>query len=149
MIKWTKDNFRNEINEFERITKEFIGNDPLELQPNLRYLERLYDQARPRILRDLLWRRVQNTGSFNIRSFDDIFRNLRSDGVRRNVSNIATQFIGEGRVNDFNGSVHCPIILYAPNNKGSEYNLVAGNTRLSMAKALDIQPKVIILETDW
>ena len=96
-----------------------------------------------------MWRNLQNTSSWEVKTVDSIFRNLRRDGVRRNISRIANQFIGEGMINGFNGRVECPIILHSPDQTGNEYQLVAGNTRLSMARALNQTPEVIILETDW
>lgn len=148
-VRFYKGEFRDEIDEFERITRDFVGNDPQAVQDNLRYLEGLYYNTRPDRLRTSIWKVLQNSGSFDIKNFNQIFAKLRRDGVRRDVSRVATQFIGTGRINDFSGRVQCPIILYAPENTGFEYQLVAGNTRLSMAKALGITPEVIILNTDW
>ena len=149
MVKYYKGEFRDERTEFERITREFVGNDPQAVQDQLRYLEGLFYNAQQQKLRDSTWRNLQNTSSWEVKTIDSIFRNLRRDGVRRNISRIANQFIGEGMINGFNARVECPIILHAPENTGNEYQLVAGNTRLSMARALNQTPEVIILETDW
>jgi len=149
VVRYYKGEFRDERSEFERITRDYVGNDPQAVQDQLRYLEGLFYSAQPEKLRGLMWSRLQNSGSWNIKSIDAIFKKLRMDGVRRDVSRVITQFIGAGLVNDFNGKVECPIILRAPNNLGYEYQLVAGNIRLSAAKALGLTPEVIILVTDW
>ena len=149
MVTWKKGEFRDEKEEFERITREFVGNDPQAVQDNLRYLDGLYYTSFPENLNNRTWKELGNTGSFGTKSFDRVFKNLRMDGVRRDISRIVTQFIGEGRVNDFSGSVHCPIIIHTPENEGVKYHLVAGNTRLSIASVLGIKPQVVILRTDW
>jgi|TARA_R110000822_G_scaffold91935_1_gene211791 hypothetical protein len=149
VVRYYKGEFRDERTEFERITRQFVGNDPQAVQDQLRYLEGLFYNARPQKLRDSMWRNLQNTSSWEVKTVDSIFRNLRRDGVRRNISRIANQFIGEGMINGFNGRVECPIILHSTDQTGNEYQLVAGNTRLSMARALNQTPEVIILETDW
>jgi len=149
VVNFYKGEFRDSIDEFERITRQFFGGDPQAVQDNLRYLNGLFYNARPTLLNRSIWKSLQGSRSFKVKSFDNIFTNLKREGDRKNVSRIALQFIGEGRVNDFNGSVVCPIILHAPNSTGSEYQLVAGNTRLSMASALGIRPEVVILNTDW
>ena len=93
-----------------------------------------------------VWKSMGNTGSWGAKKLDDLFKNLRRDGVRRNVSRIVTQFIGNGDVNDWNGRVSCPIVCkYAD----GFHELIAGNTRLTMAKILNIKPQVVIVKTDW
>lgn len=149
MVRYYKGEFRNEQAEFERITREFIGNDPQAVQDQLRFLNALFYNTQPRRLSNSVWKQLKNSGSWEVKTIDNIFRNLKRDGVRRNVSRIVNQFVGEGVINDFNGRVECPIILHAPENTGNEYQLVAGNTRLSMARALNQTPEVVILETDW
>ena len=149
-VKWLKGEFADERTEFERIVREFIlGNDLYEVYNQMRYLEGLYYRSFPERLKDKIWRQLGNTGSFGASSFEEVFKNLRIDGERRDVSRIVTQYIGEGRVNDFSGRVECPIIVHTPENEGFKYHLVAGNTRLSIASVLGIEPKVIILNTDW
>tara|TARA_B110000285_G_C15052910_1_gene577991 strand:- start:560 stop:1009 length:450 start_codon:yes stop_codon:yes gene_type:complete len=149
VVRYYKGEFRNEQAEFERITREFIGNDPQAVQDQLRFLNALFYNTQPRRLSNSVWKQLKNSGSWEVKTIDNIFRNLKRDGVRRNVSRIVNQFVGEGVINDFNGRVECPIILHAPENTGNEYQLVAGNTRLSMARALNQTPEVVILETDW
>ena len=89
---------------------------------------------------------MQNTGSWNTDSIDKLFKNLKRDRVKRDVSRIVTQFFGTGPIDELNGNVACPMVVKMGD--GSTI-LIAGNTRLSMARALGIRPKIIEIETDW
>lgn len=153
-VEFYKGNFRSEYNEIEQNGARWsIGDDPIEVAEGMRYLESVFNRASPELLPDNIWRRLDNTGSYNIKTFEDLFRNLQRDGAKRDVSRIVKQFFnGErsGRIDRPRGKVECPIILYAPSNPMStEYRLLGGNTRLTMARVLSIRPQVIILRTDW
>ena len=141
-----KTRFDDEITEFNRIVVEFVGQ---ENRDSINYLKREYAKSRITDLQDNVWKILQNSGSWEVKSFDDLFRNMKKDNVKRNVSRIMTQFIGKGSINDWSGRVECPIILLAPGNKPYHYNLIAGNTRLTAARILGIKPKVVIIKTDW
>lgn len=146
MIRWTKTRFEDEITEFKRVVIEFVGDDD---KDSLNYLKSEYAKSRITDLQDNVWKILQNSGSWEVNSFNDLFKNMKKDNVKRDVSRIMTQFIGKGVVNDWSGRVECPIILLAPGNKPYHYNLIAGNTRLTAARALGIRPKVVIVRTDW
>jgi len=92
-------------------------------------------------LENTLWKKIQNTGSYKVKSMKDVFGNLKKDGVVRDTDRIVKQYT--------DGSADCPIVLLAPGNVPYEYQLIAGNTRLSIARALKIKPKIILVKTDW
>tara|TARA_B100002019_G_C20895104_1_gene415356 strand:- start:105 stop:545 length:441 start_codon:yes stop_codon:yes gene_type:complete len=144
-ITWKKDSFQAEYYEFKRVADEASPN-PKAARENLNYLKLQYGKSSKVALNDTVWSKLGNTGSWNVKTLDDLFSNLRSDGIKRDVSRIVTQFIGTGVVNNYNGNVSCPIIIeYA--DKYCE--VVAGNTRLTMCRILNIQPYVVNIKTDW
>lgn len=146
-ITWIKGPFdgpTGEKREFERVALQWGGED--NLRENMAYLKKEYARSSPKPLLDAKWRTMANTGSWQTDSINKIIKNLKKDNVKRDVSRIVNQFIGPGEVNDFNGRVSCPIVLRLSD--GST-ELIAGNTRLSMARALGVQPKIIELITDW
>ena len=155
-VEFYKGSFRREYKEIEWNGVRWSygdGADPREIADGMRYLENLFNRASPELLTDTIWRNLYNTGSWNVKTFEDLFRNLQRDGAKRDVSRIVKQFFNgdrDGEINRPSGKVECPIILYAPSNpRASEYKLLGGNTRLTMARVLGIRPRVIILRTDW
>ena len=153
-VEFYKGNFRNEREEIENNgVREFVGNNPIEVAEGMRYLENLFNKASPEKLNSSIWRNLDNTGSWDVKTFEHLFRNLQKDGVKRDVSRIVKQFFNgdrSGPINKPSGKVECPIILYAPGNPPRyRYRLLGGNTRLTMARVLGITPSVIILRTDW
>lgn len=144
-ITWKKDPFQSEQGEFKRVADDNSPNSKDALI-NLNYLKLEYGKSSKVVLNDSTWSKLGNTGSWNVKTLDDLFANLRSDGIKRNVSRIVTQFIGTGTVNNYNGNVSCPIIIQSAN-KNCE--VVAGNTRLTMCRILNIRPYVVIVKTDW
>ena len=146
MITWTKDKFDQEIEEFKRFAEEYVVEIDHALREGLDYLKKKYDKATPKILIDNKWKYMKNTGSWNTDSINKLFKNLKRDRVKRDVSRIVTQFFGNGPIDELNGNVACPIVVKM--DKGRTI-LIAGNTRLSMARALGIRPKIIEIETDW
>jgi hypothetical protein len=153
-VEFYKGNFRAEYDEIEQNGARWsCGDDPFEVAECMRYLENVFDRASPELLTDTIWRDLYNSGSWRVRTFEDLFRNLQRDGVKRDVTNIVKQFFNgnrSGAIDRPRGKVECPIILYAPSNpRLSRYKLLGGNTRLTMARVLGIRPSVIILRTDW
>lgn len=153
-VVFYKGSFRDEYDVIEKNgAREFIGNDPIEVAESMRFLEKVFNSTSPELLTDTIWRDLDNSSSWNVKTFEELFRNLQRDGVRRDVSGIVTQFFNgnnSGQIDRPRGRVECPIILYAPNNpRRFQYRLLGGNTRLTIARVLDIRPSVIILKTDW
>lgn len=148
-ITWVKGPFdgpMGEKTEFKRIALQWGGE--ANLKENMEYLKKKYNSAQssPKLLLDAKWKTMRNTGSWQTDSISKIMKFLKKDNEKRDVSRIVNQFIGPGEVNDFNGRVSCPIVLRLGD--GST-ELIGGNTRLSMARALGVRPKIIELITDW
>jgi hypothetical protein len=151
-LVWKKASFEKEKNEFERVVNNFTANDKnykVEFKKNFEYLKKEYSTSNIQDLSDSVWKILDNTGSWKVNTFSDLFLNLRKDGVKRDVSRIVSQFVGIGEVNDFRGTVECPIILMAGGQTPKYYHLIAGNTRLTIARILKIKPKLVIIKTDW
>lgn len=144
-ITWKKDPFQAEYSEFKRVADEASPNSKAALE-NLNYLKHEYGRSNKTILNDATWKKLGNSGSWGASTLDDLFSNLRKDGIKRNVSRIVNQFVGSGDVNNWSGTVSCPIIIqYA-----DKYcDLVAGNTRLTMCRVLKIRPSVIVIKSNW
>jgi len=141
MLIWKKGRFDDETAEFKRITQEFVGDNATDIREGMKYLRKVYTSSRPMALENTLWKKIQNTGSYKVKSMKDVFGNLKKDGVVRDTDRIVKQYT--------DGSADCPIVLFAPGNVPYEYQLIAGNTRLSIARALKIKPKIILVKTDW
>ena len=141
MISWKKVPFQDELTEFKRVVVQFsdIISDRTK---NLNELKNLYAKSHPMILKHSTWKILKNTDSFNIKTLNDVSKAIiRNEATRgsRQIDPIIKEFL--------NQSSRCPIIL---SHGDKDFTLIAGNTRLMIAKALEIDPvKVIIMETDW
>ena len=155
-VEFYKGNFLAERREIEMNGVRWAygeGADPREIADGMRYLENVFNRASPEILTDIIWRDLYNTGSWRVKTFEDLFRLLQKDNEKRDVARIVRQYFNgkrSGKIDRPQGKVECPIILYAPSNpRLTKYKLLGGNTRLTMARILGIRPRVIILRTDW
>ena len=137
MITWKKDPFSREFHEFERMTVQYTP-DKKELRNNLSYLQAQYNKARPVSLIDGDWRKLENTDSFETNTMEKVYEALKTNNEPRDVDRILRQYVS--------GSVSCPIVMKFADNR---LVLVAGNTRLMIARVLKIKPKIILVETDW
>ena len=170
MITWKKGSLRGGAQEIEEV-KGAIGvlldagniGEEGAMDELVNYVESQFRRAPIKTLDDVNWRKMANTGSYwdyslsEVKTFRQLFRNLQLDGEKRNISRIVKQFMGDGEINDFNGTVECPIcfklnksggILQEGQFYGPLY-LVGGNSRLTVAKVLGIQPKIIEISVDW
>ena len=170
MITWKKGSLRGGAQEIEEVKGAIgvlldagnIGEDGA-MDELVNYVESQFRRAPIKTLDDVNWRKMANTGSYwdyslsEVKTFRQLFRNLQLDGEKRNISRIVKQFMGDGEINDFNGTVECPIcfklnksggILQEGQFYGPLY-LVGGNSRLTVAKVLGIQPKIIEISVDW
>lgn len=137
MITWKKDPFRSEAGEFERITIEY-STDKKEVRENLKYLETEYNKASKVSLVDSDWRKLENTDSFETDTMQEVYAALKRNNAPRDVDRILRQYVS--------GSVSCPIVIKFGDGR---LELVGGNTRLMIARVLQIQPKIILVKTDW
>ena len=137
MISWKKDSFRSEFDEFERMTIEYTP-DKKEVRNNLRYLETEYNKASKVSLVDSDWRKLENTDSFETDTMQEVYAALKRNNAPRDVDRILRQYVS--------GIVSCPIVIKFEDGR---LELVGGNTRLMIARVLQIQPKIILVKTDW
>lgn len=179
MITWTKGSFKGRINgqldemqesvstllEYDTVNTFYRKSASGTYKPSdvARYLRAQFRSARMRNLDDIRWRSMANTDSYfdgqgaEVKTFQQLFRNLQRKQLRKNVSSIVESFIGQGANADFNGRVECPIAVKLNFSGGvmedgrfkGPYYLVGGNTRLTVAKILGIQPKIIEISLDW
>jgi hypothetical protein len=140
-ISWVKDPFSSERVEFERVANDF-SEDPGSLKTNIMAIRKLYEKATLQTLTKNTWSSLENTDSWDTTTIakiqSAIKQNAGSSGSR-NIENVLKEFLI--------GSVRAPIILQY--DEGKSYTLIAGNTRLMVARMLDIPVKVVIIKSDW
>ena len=137
-IIWEKSPWSEEEGEFKRVIVDYSGDSKQAYKDNLRELKRLYSTATPSTLTDSDWKKFKNTDSWTT----DIVRKMENALIRnresRDVKRIFYQYASL--------RVSCPIAIRLDS---GVLELVGGNTRLMAARVLDINPKIIILTTDW
>ena len=94
-----------------------------------------YNSTTPKILNEAVWAKLDNTDSYNFNpgEFDKIGEVI---GGKRDWQELKLAFENEEEM-------EIPIITTLPDGKN---HLVSGNTRLSVARALNIRPLVIFIE---
>lgn len=135
-IKWVKSSFADEKGEFERVAKDF--SNAKDVKKNTDYLKKAYKESNPVFLQDSVWKKMENTGSYDITTIEKLQSQLKKDKVTRDITRILKQMIGE--------EVQCPIALQLAD---GSLTLIAGNTRLMVARMLEINPKICIVKSDW
>lgn len=146
-INFKKITFNDERGEFERVARDFSDKDNAAFTKNKKSLEDMYSKSSLSDLTDAIWPKLENSESFLIKSVGDIEKAIRansSSSGSRNIGNVVMEFLS--------GSVRAPIILCYNSNKN--YTLVAGNTRLMVARLLKIKfgipnPKCVFIKSDW
>lgn len=138
---WVLPNLQNEKGEIERIIKDFLLEEPSE--ENIKRVLAIFETSPLVELSDEEWEALENTDSFH-----NVRQNHTEDAERiteeynqellpenkRNYKNILDGFI-QGN------EMEAPIII---KNKEGKLHLVSGNTRLMVARALGVRPKVMI-----
>jgi hypothetical protein len=144
MVKWKKVSYTDELGEFERINEDFsYGATSKEKRSNLDMLRAAYRNGKLQTLTDSKWRDLDNTDSWKTDTLEKIQKaiksNARSSG-KRSIENVLKEFL--------TGSVRAPIVLSF--NNGKNMSLIAGNTRLMVARMLGIKPDVVVVDlNDW
>ena len=137
-----KTTYNTELGEFERVARDFSGESDVAFSENKKALGKFYSKSGLSELSEALWKKLENSDSYSIQNIDDIKKavkgNLASSG-NRDVENVVKEFMS--------GSVRAPIILRY--NLNNNYTLVAGNTRLMVARMLRVKPKCVFIKTDW
>jgi len=122
-VSWYKPDMSEEHEEMERTSED--------LKVDLSLIEDGYEKATLEDLTDDMWRGMENTDSWDIGSLDDAKNYALEYG--KDIESIIDGFkSGE--------SLPAPIVLIKPD--GGSY-LIAGNTRLMVARAFGIVPKVV------
>jgi hypothetical protein len=139
-ITWNKSPYNEERGEFERLTKERtpLNANAKTFKDNNEYLKKAYTNAKMVTLTDFMWRKLGNTDSWTTDTLRKVYDAFKRNNEYRSVGNILTQFES--------GKVNAPIVIQFAD---KSMELVAGNTRLMMAKILGITPKVYLIESDW
>lgn len=125
-------NLREEIGEIERVAQEYA--DGFEKGFTEEFLKRGAKSSLS-TLESGVWSRLENTDSFDIRKDDWKQVEGLAGQVGRNWEDLKEKMI-KGH------SVDAPIIIKIE----GKYHLVSGNTRLMVAKALGISPKVLVVD---
>ena len=124
MPKWSKSPFSAEQDEFQRVSKD--KHIPLPL------LRQKYQTSTTVKLTDTIWRVLDNTESFRTMSENQMRTLMRT--YKRDVDAVLAEF--------HKGVVRCPIVLRTGAPGKYHYHLVAGNTRLCIARFVKLQPTV-------
>jgi hypothetical protein len=114
----------SEMDELGRTSQEF--NVPLE---DLRYA---FEAGKEVILSDDIWSKLENTDSYEIKNLEQAIK--LADKYKKDWKSIITAIKEEQQL-------PLPMVL---NWADGKYYLVAGNTRLMIYKALNLQPVVLV-----
>jgi hypothetical protein len=129
--KWEKPSFGEEREEFERTAEE------LDLK-----LEKLHDAFKNgnlRLLPKSIWEKLNNTDSIKTDSFDSLVQVLQK--YKKKDPEFERDWLGMKNAYKKGLPMKAPIVL---KHKG-EYHLIAGNTRLMVARVLGVQPFVFLI----
>lgn len=97
-------------------------------------LENSFRNGSLEVLRNNMWEMMENTDSWDIKSLEDARK--YAEEYDRDIGSIIKGF-------ESGDSLPAPIVLIKPD--GVPY-LVAGNTRLMVAKGLGVVPQVFVIE---
>jgi len=130
-IKRRRKYFADEMTEFERVANELRENEGIQVTAE-DILNSFLNSSEQTLTNDI-WNKLENTESFRIKK-----------GDIASVIDLAKKY-GKTNPKDIkkwilSGDYRRPLILKF----GDRYHLVAGNTRLSTAKAVGVQPQVLI-----
>ena len=140
---WIRPDIEKERGEIARVAKEFLGKEPSEAI--IQEIIRILDEAPIMELSDEDWALLENTDSFH-----DIRPGHIEDA--EGITTTYNQELPSENKRDFQGllkafsrgnPMQAPTIL---KNDQGKLHLVSGNTRLMIARALKMRPKVIIGE---
>lgn len=137
-IVWKKGDFDSELGEFERTLKEYYSEKESKDPKVVKELKKMYQKSAIVPLSNSDWSKMINTDSYSTDSMAKIEYALKSNGTKRDLCRILYQFA--------ECNVLAPIAVRLGNKK---LYCVAGNTRLMIARTLDIIPSIVIIDTDW
>lgn len=133
LLKKFMENIYKELSELKRVVQYLNREEDIKI--NLKQLKDLFNNAEETTLTDYIWSELENTESNTIEKgeMDKVFDLSKKYG--KSNPNKLKQDLEDGTYDR-------PLIVKFDD----RYHLVAGNTRLSTAAAMGINPKVIIAE---
>ncbi len=141
MINYKKTKFENEMDEFDRVVSQFSNGTDADWDYKMFQIKQIYATAGVSLISTSIWQRLENTDSYHTDTREKIMKAIKSNSAssgKRDIDSVIKEYESN--------SVRAPIILSYGVGK---YTLVAGNTRLMVAKMMGINPKVLILKTSW
>ncbi len=136
---WTEPDLEKEKGELKRVARDFLGDESLTQE-----LKETLIGTPPTELSESDWESLENTDSFHnvrfgslhdAREITEQYNALLDKDSKRDFEALLDGFI-EGK------AMECPTIV----KKGNKLHLISGNTRLMIARALGIKPRVVIAE---
>ena len=127
MINWKKPDLQEEIEEIERTAVD------LDIDAS-----KLFEDAKKGKIIDLsddIWSKLDNTDSWDIKSIEDA--RVLADEYDKDIESLIRGF-ESGKA-----SIPAPIVL---KRQEGGYYLIAGNTRLMVARAFGMIPKIYLVE---
>lgn len=125
MTNWIKPKWEDELDEFQRVEGETGINIP--------NLKLCFDHGRAMTLTDDVWAKLENTESYTVEDIQEVSDLLDTYG--KNGIRILVGFT-------LGSAMPMPIIMQ----RGSGYELVAGNSRLCIAKVWGVDPTVWVMQ---
>jgi hypothetical protein len=142
MISYKKTKFEDEMDEFDRVVSEFSNGTDEDWDSKYSEVKKIYAKSTKIDLSELIWQKLENTDSYRSDTLEKIQKAVKSNTASSGKRDIAAV------IKEYNSnSVRAPIILSYGD--GKKYTLVAGNTRLMVARMLGIKPKVVIVKMVW
>lgn len=129
--KWEKPSFEEERSEFEKIAEE--------LDLDMSELERNFTNGELRMFPKKIWNQLKNTDSTKTTSFDDLVQVIQK--MKKTDPEFDRDWKGIALAIKKGLPMKAPIIL----KHKKAYYLIAGNTRLMVAKAMDNQPFIWLM----
>lgn len=130
-VKFNRPNIEGEMEEIQRVAQYLNREEGFHV--NINELVDIFEKSTETTLSNDVWKKLENTESNTIKKGDmDTVHKVSKMYDKSNPDKLKRSFEG--------GSYKRPLILKFNN----RYHLVAGNTRLSTAAAMGINPKVFI-----
>ena len=136
---WIAPNLEKEKSELKHAAHDFLGNEYAAIK-----IKNSLASAPVTELSESDWESLENTDSFHnvrfgsihdARSITEEYNGLLDTDSKRDFEALLNSFME-------NNAMECPTIV----KKDGKMHLISGNTRLMIARALGIKPKVIIAE---
>jgi hypothetical protein len=129
--KWEKPSFEEEREEFTRTAEE--------LDLNIDALEKSFKSGNLRMLPNRVWDKLKNTDSNKTESFDQLVQVIQK--YKKKDPTFERDWLGLKKAYKQGLPMKAPIVL----KHGKEFYLIAGNTRLMVAKVLGVQPFIYLV----